>query len=97
METHAEYTAQAPLAISEQRETYVREDGSTFTRSDIFVKLAVTFRDTMLAKLKGPPLSVYLCIALHCGNASMTAWPSLETIAIKTGYSKRAVITATLP
>lgn len=95
MESKRTYDAQPPLAIAEQRETFVREDGSTFTRSDIFVKLAVSFRDTMLARLKGPPLSVYLCIALHCGDASMTAWPSLDTIATETGYSKRAVITAT--
>jgi hypothetical protein len=94
METKAEYVTQAPLAISEQRETYVREDGTTFTRSDIFVKLAVTFRDAMLAKLKGPPLSVYLCIALHCGDAGMTAYPSVATIVRETGYSKSAVLQA---
>ena len=62
--------------------------------SDIFVKLAVTFRDTMLAKLKGPPLSVFLCVALHC-NQEMEAWPSIATIARETGYSKQAVIEAT--
>ena len=83
-----------PVSIAETRETYIREDGTTFTRSDIFVKLAVTFRDTMLAKLKGPPLSVFLCVALHC-NQEMEAWPSIATIARETGYSKQAVIEAT--
>jgi len=76
METRADYITEAPLAIAEQKETYIREDGSTFTRSDIFVKLAVTFRDRMLAQLKGPPLSVYLCIALHCGGEEMASYPS---------------------
>jgi hypothetical protein len=95
METKPEYATQAPLAISERRETYVRSDGTTFTRSDIFVKLAVTFRDQMLSKLKGPPLSVYLCIALHCGGPEMTAYPSLKTISKETGYSRTSVIEAT--
>jgi hypothetical protein len=95
MEKRAEHTTQAPLAISEQRETYIRQDGTTFTRSDIFVKLSVTFRDQMLAELKGPPLSVYLCIALHCGGVEMTAYPSIKTICKETGYSHTAVIAAT--
>jgi len=83
----------APVSISESREVYLREDGSTFTRKDIFVKLDVTFRDRMLRVLKGPPLSVFLCIALHC-DASMTAFPSLSTIENETGYSRPAVLEA---
>jgi len=83
----------AHVSIAEQRETYVREDGSTYTRDDIFVRLHVTFRDRMLSKLKGPKLSVYLCIALHCDEA-MTSFPSISTIAEETGYSRTAVIGA---
>jgi len=83
----------APVSITEQYETFVREDGSTYTRKDIFVKLYVTFRDAMLARLKGPRLSAYLCIALHCGD-DMTSYPSLSTISSETGYSRRAVIAA---
>jgi len=84
----------APLSIQQEHETYVREDGSTFTRRDIFVKLSVVFRDRMLRKLKGPKLSVYLCIALHCGNEEMIAWPSIVTIEAETGYGHTAVIGA---
>lgn len=83
----------SPIRIAEERETYLREDGSTFTREDIYVKLAVTFRDGMLKRLKGPKLSVFLCIALHC-NRDMAAWPSTRQIQEETGYSNRAVITA---
>lgn len=83
----------APVSIAEQRETFIREDGSTYTRQDIYVKLAVTFRDNMLAKLKGPKLSVYLCIALHC-NEAMTSFPSIKTIVQETDYSRTAVIKA---
>ena len=87
-------TTQPPISIQQEQETYIRQDGSTFTRADIFVKLSVTFRDGMLQELKGPPLSVFLCIALHCGNEDMEAWPSLKKIVAETGYSNRAVIDA---
>lgn len=83
-----------PLSIQQEHEVYVREDGSTFTRADIFVKLSVIFKDQMLRRLKGPKLSVYLCIALYCGGPEMTSWPSINTIADRTGYSRRAVIGA---
>lgn len=87
------HLTKAPISITEQHETFVRDDGSTYTRKDIFVKLYVTFRDTMLARLKGPRLSVYLCIALHCGE-DMTSYPSFKTISRETGYGRRAVIDA---
>lgn len=93
MESKEQYIARAPLSIQQEREVYFREDGSTFTREDIFVKLAVTFRDNMLAKLKGPKLSVFLCIALHCGE-DMESWPSLSTIERETGYTRKAVVGA---
>jgi len=78
------------LSVQEQREHFIREDGSSYTRADIFVKLFVTFRDKMLRTLKGPKLSVYLCLALHCGE-DMHAWPSIKTVAEETGYSEQAV------
>lgn len=82
-----------PLSIAETRETFIREDGSSYTRSDIFVKLSVTFRDKMLRKLKGPMLSIFLCISLHC-NSEMESWPSISTIEEETGYSRQATIDA---
>jgi DNA-binding Lrp family transcriptional regulator len=82
-----------PLSIAETRETFIREDGSSYTRSDVFVKLSVTFRDKMLSKLKGPMLSIFLCISLHC-NSEMKSWPSMSTISEETGYSRQAVIDA---
>jgi len=85
--------AEAPFSIAETRETYLRDDGTTFTRSDIFIKLSVDFRDSMLKKLKGPALSVFLCIALHC-NDSMKSYPALSTIEEETGYSRQAVVDA---
>lgn len=81
------------LGVTNQREHFVREDGSTYTRNDIFVKLSVTFRDRMLRKLKGAKLSVLLCISLHCGE-DMQAFPSLATIADETDYTEQSVRTA---
>ena len=88
-----ERTVAPALGIAQEQETYVRPDGTTYTREDIYVRLYVPFRDQMLRKLKGPKLSVYLCIALHCGKG-MESWPSLQTIMKETGYSNRAVIDA---
>ena len=81
------------VVIHEERETFLRDDGSTFTREDIFIKLDVTFRDTMLKRLKGPKLSVFLCLSLHC-KRGMTSYPSLKTIEEETGYSHPAVLKA---
>lgn len=86
-------TDQAPVVIAESHEVYLRDDGSTYTRKEIFVKLDITFRDRMLKILKGPPLSVFLCISLHC-DESMTAFPSITTIENETGYSRPAVLAA---
>jgi len=83
----------APVVISESRHVYLREDGTSFTRDDIYVKLAVTFRDSMLRRLKGVQLSVFLCVALHC-DTTMAAYPSLSTIVKETGYSRPHVIDA---
>lgn len=85
--------SECPVVISESHEVYLRDDGSTYTRKEIFVKLDVTFRDRMLKILKGPPLSVFLCISLHC-DESMTAFPSVTTIENETGYSRPAVLAA---
>lgn len=93
MEPKKEYETEAPLGIERISGLYVREDGSTYARDRIYVKLAVSFRDHMLAELKGPKLSVYICLALHCGD-KMEAWPSLTLIEKETGYSRTAVIAA---
>lgn len=94
MENKEQYITRAPFSIQQEHEVYVREDGTAFTREDIFVKLNVTFRDSMLARLKGAPLSVLVCLSLHCKNADMQAWPSLDKIAEETGYSYPTVCSA---
>lgn len=78
------------FSISEERAVYQRDDHTLFTREDIYVKLTVTFRDEMLEKLKGPKLSVFLCIALHC-NRDMESWPSISQIEKETGYSNKPI------
>jgi hypothetical protein len=79
-----------PIAILEERATYISADGSSQRREDIYVRLSVSFRHEMLKVLKGARLSVFLCLALH-GNAEMESWPSISTIAEETGYSDRVV------
>ncbi len=59
-----------------------------------FVKCDVRLKyDGTLAKLKGAPLAVYLAIGLHV-NRNGIAYPSLETLSEKTGYSRRQVVRA---
>lgn len=55
-----------------------------------WIKLSTGFRDRFLAELKGSPLAVFLCLALHL-DQDYRAWPSVEIIAKETGYDRRTV------
>jgi hypothetical protein len=55
-----------------------------------WIKLSVAFRDGMLAKLKGPELSVWLCIALHVGE-DRKAFPPMWLIRRETGLARATV------
>ena len=54
--------------------------GGTRSEKRGYLKISNAFRDNLLRELKGPRLSVLLCLALHAG-ADGEAWPSLTTIA----------------
>ncbi|MBN1439533.1 MAG: helix-turn-helix domain-containing protein [Anaerolineales bacterium] len=58
-----------------------------------FIKLDTAFRRETLAKLKGCKLSVYFDLAEHM-NREGECWPSMETLAKETDYSRRQVIRA---
>ena len=57
-----------------------------------WIKLSTSFRNVM-SKLKGSRLSVFLCICLHI-NGDNNCYPSLETLAEESGYSRREVVNA---
>lgn len=57
-----------------------------------FVKLLTSFRFGFLRSLKGPRLSVFICVALH--DADEVPGCSLVTMCEETGYTKPSVIEA---
>jgi len=70
----------------------LREDNGQLVESTSrpWVKLSVAFRDSILRDLKGPALSVFLCLALHMDTKSKSH-PSLDKLAEETGYSVRGI------
>jgi hypothetical protein len=73
----------------------IKEDAGRLyeERSELFIKLGVRFRDHWLRTLKGPQLSVFLCLALYIDESNLS-YPSIDTICAKTGYSNRSIIDA---
>jgi hypothetical protein len=61
--------------------------------TDVYIKLKVAFRKTMLSTLKGPPLSVFLCLALHA-NRDGKACLGIEVIMKETGYGRASICAA---
>lgn len=55
-----------------------------------WIKLSTKFRDRHLAELKGSPLALFLCLALHL-DQDYRAWPSVEIIAKEIGHDRRTV------
>jgi len=85
------YKASGPiLGVVRQTEHVVNESGETYNREEIFVKLYVRFRERALRELKGPMLSVLICLATHSGE-EMTSFPGIQKIAEETGYKERAI------
>lgn len=78
------------IKIFNGHEYYYTDNGEMGSRSHVSVQLSVHFRDKQLLQLKGPTLSVFLCIALHI-NEEGRAWPSTGLIARETGYNRDTV------
>lgn len=67
------------------------EDGLIECETDLFIQLNTGFRTKHLRILKGARLAVFLSIALHIDDESVS-FPSAETISEETGYSIREVL-----
>ena len=80
--------------IHAPHQALVERDGrSEQVASPPWIKVNVTMRDGLLAKLKGARLSVFLCVGLHI-DEDCQAHPSIETIAEETGYDRKTVMRA---
>lgn len=76
-----------------ERRVGVAADGGTFAWDDYYIKLKLAFRRKALRQLRGAPLAVFLCLALHV-DAQGVAHPGIDRICEETGYCRRAVIDA---
>jgi hypothetical protein len=61
--------------------------------TDYYIKLKVAFRKSALRTLKGAPLSVFICLALHM-NQDGKAYPGIEAIMRETGYARPSICAA---
>jgi hypothetical protein len=77
--------------VREQRDVPGAKTELTWT--DYYIKLKLAFRKSALRALKGPPLSVFFCLALHM-NQDGKACPGIETIMRETGYSRPSICAA---
>jgi hypothetical protein len=75
----------AEITLAFGKEIQLTKDKKT--GKEIFVKLSVAFRDEQLRELKGAPLSVLICRALHADERGYT-FVSNKTISKETGYSE---------
>jgi len=77
-----------PSIVMEMRDGYTLEA----VERGPWIKLSISFRDA-IKNLKGAKLAVFISVAL-CINPKGESFPSLDTLAKWTGYSRRAVIDA---
>jgi len=78
------------VSIYKGEEYYITDTGEQETRQKVYVKFSVKFRENQLAQLKGPPLSVLMCLALHIGERGLCN-PSISLICKETGFNRDTV------
>jgi len=61
--------------------------------SSYYVRIKTAFRRQALAELKGAPLSIFICLALHLNRDGVAA-PGIEIIMRETGYTRSVVCNA---
>jgi len=69
----------------------IQLDKDKKTGKEVWVKLSTAFKDKQLKELKGAPLSVFICYALHSNENGYT-WVGDKTVKKETGYSTTSKI-----
>ncbi len=80
------------ITIHKSQEIGYTEFGQTILSKDAHIKILSSFRNGSLRLLRGAPLSVFICIALH--EADDAPGASLSCIEAETGYTRKTVIEA---
>jgi hypothetical protein len=78
------------IIIHRGEEFYISDNGEQERTAKTFVKFSVAFREIQLAQLKGPPLSVFICLALHIAEDG-SCFPSISLICKETGFNRDTV------
>jgi len=86
-------TPEPTITIHRGEELYITDTGSQESKKTTYVKFSVTFREKQLRQLKGAPLAVFICLALHIQEDG-TCFPSVSLISQETGYNKDTVFKA---
>jgi Helix-turn-helix domain len=81
------------IIIHRGEEFYLTDTGAQERAVKTFVKFSVKFREQQLLQLKGPPLSVFICLALHIAEDG-SCFPSVSLICKETGYNRDTVFEA---
>ena len=81
------------IVIHRGEEFYLTDTGEQDHTTKTFVKFSVKFREQQLAQLKGAPLSVFICLALHIAENG-SCFPSVSLICKETGYNRDTVFDA---
>ena len=83
-------TPEPTITIHRGEDFYVTDTGTRERRKTVYVKFSVSFREKQLCQLKGPLLSVFVCLALHI-QENGTCFPSVSLISQETGYNRDTV------
>jgi DNA-binding MarR family transcriptional regulator len=86
-------TPEPTITIHRGEDFYITDTGSQERKKTTYVKFSVTFREKQLRQLKGAPLAVFICLALHIQEDG-TCFPSVSLISRETGYNKDTVFKA---
>lgn len=81
------------LEAVQTREVQLHGSGRKLAWTEFYIRIRTAFRVRALRRLKGAPLSVFLCLALHL-NSDGVADPGIERIMRETGYSRSVVCSA---
>jgi hypothetical protein len=81
------------IVIHRGEEFYLSNTGEQERASRTFVKFSVQFREQQLGQLRGAPLSVFICLALHIAENG-SCFPSASLICKETGYNRDTVFNA---
>lgn len=81
------------IVIHKGEEFYITDTGEQDRVGRTYVKFSVSFREQQLGQLKGAPLAVFICLALHIEQTG-TCFPSVSLITQETGYNRDTVFDA---